>query len=48
MLILSAEQLAYIFPLLFMYKKRRFNNDRSVQEVSGNNFVLVGHAVKRE
>jgi hypothetical protein len=32
-LILAAEQLAYVFPLFFMFKKRRFESNRRSQEV---------------
>ena len=32
-LILAAEQLAYVFPLFFMFKKRRFESTRRSQEV---------------
>ncbi|GAB5032215.1 riboflavin transporter 2 [Nannochloropsis oceanica] len=44
-LILAAEQLAYIFPLLFMYKKRRFNNSRRSQEMDIWIVLLSGLAV---
>ena len=39
--ILTAEQMAYVFPLFFMYKKRRFDNSRRSQEVDIW-FLLVG------
>lgn len=32
-LILAAEQLAYVFPLFFMYKKRHYENSRRSQEI---------------